>query len=230
MPFIILTLLVGGLGVVLLVFVVMPGEKEVGALKDRGVTTQGRVSRVWTRHPRGGGLRIQADYQFQVGGQTFTGTWDGVGMSTKVGDTVTITYLPESPSIHRVGPVSEETVQTIGREYKTLVQILFFLFSFLFVFVGLFAILPNWVAARKNVRLVRYGTPTRAVVTAVSPYGVSYSFEIPGQGKVTSGSSITGIDGNKLEVGDGLTVLYDPKRPRRYALYRGLGDFEWLKK
>src|SRR5438552_3520274 len=80
-PFVVIALLVGGLGVAALVMH-YTSDQDVRTLKNQGVTTEGRVTRVWTRQPPGGGLRIQADYQFQAGGRTVTGTIDGAIPST----------------------------------------------------------------------------------------------------------------------------------------------------
>jgi hypothetical protein len=96
-----------------------------------------------------------------------------------------------------------------------------------------------YVAPWRKRRLVRYGVPTTGVVRAIAyckdgkaeARRIEYEYT-PGPSEVFGGRrsasvKVTPAQAKEVKVGNVLTVLYDPRRPRRSVLYR-FSDYKAL--
>jgi hypothetical protein len=212
--------------------------EEVRTLKERGVTTQGRVTRVWREQETGlAWSGVKAEYEFTADGFPYEGTMSVLPQNEiRMGDAVTITYLPEAPYHHRVGEVDAKTLQdavqeqdrTVKQNEEVLLAVGIVVAAVAAV-TGLPAFVACWSVARNHLRLAQYGVPATAVVTSLSRAGIRYTFTTPRSEKVTGAKVVTKLDGRPLEVGSHLTVLYDPNQPDRHQLYHWLAsDIEFL--
>ena len=170
------------------------------------------------------------EYAYSVDGQEYARrerVGDRVYDSSTAGQPIRLEVVPWAPEAARVAPVADSTG-----------------FLAVIVYWGLAAIVNAAMVAGlwhlfyvpwRQRRLVRHGLPTGGLVRGIQSgedrsgkwYQVEYEYAPPGDGpaRVLTGSmTMTGPVAEALKVGDVVTVLYDPRRPRRSLLYR-FGDY-----
>lgn len=139
-----------------------------------------------------------------------------------IGDTVFLTFLPQSPQVHRLGRVTDERVRDSVVNW-TLGMV---------ACVGLLGAGTTVTAFEysRELRLVREGVPAQAVIskciapqpnTKYTDYKVTYRFTPP-SGEQVQTCSVVGSVGKQLSVGKIVTVLYDAAAPRQSRLYCAL--------
>jgi len=180
-------------------------------LAAEGRETDATVTRLSTR------LGYVVGFEYNVDGRTYKNGafitsehWQ----SLQVGSPLTVRYLPSDPAkaYPAADPPNSQNHWSIVLPMAGM--ILLFMLGFATMFLS--ALLPER-------RLLERGHSARGVVTRCKEgsrgrsrgYFLFYDFQLPegalGQGKQYSGS--------QLAEGSTVTVLYDPNRPRRNALY-----------
>jgi hypothetical protein len=204
-----------------------------------GTDVEGHVVRKTEHQGKKGSVSYTLDYAVGVGGAEYPGQVALTAAEYTTlgeGDAVTVrllTWLPQYGHWPRV-----QSYSPLGN-VASWWGICLFWNGILSVFVWQFYILP-WLLWW----LVRYGRPTRGVVRSVNSWtgkgGVRYyriTYEYTSDpieveaGGAYSGSGTAGPPHTRtiqsaapeaatVQVGDVLTVLYDPRRPQRSLLYR----------
>jgi hypothetical protein len=192
-----------------------------------GVAVEGRVVGK-AEHPSRKGAYYTVEYAFNVDGIPYSGEWQPTAeeyAGIREGQPVALRVWEFSPEEgHRV----EGRGMSGGSAGALWVMALFWNGIIGFV-VWKFYYLPY-----RQRQLVRYGVPTAGIVRDLSvpdmkrpeSLHVKYEYAVPA-GHRTAGGVFKGsnfgswhpVDG-KLKPGDLITVLYDPKGPRRSLAYR----------
>jgi Protein of unknown function (DUF3592) len=198
-----------------------------------GVEVEGHVTGK-AEHPSRKGSYYTADYAFAVDGIEYAGQFQpdaGRYALLQEGQPIPVRAWPAAP---RDGHWTGSSGATLGAAGTAWVMALFWN-GILSVFLWQLYVRPY-----RQRRLVRYGVPTAGIVRAVTAqesrqppetYQVRYEYAVPA-GHRTAGGLFHGTatahrnQGDaELRPGDVLTVLYDPRRPRRSVLYR-FGDYK----
>ena len=217
-----------------MLFRTAPNEREALALKERGVVIEGRVTTI-RKQPAGknSSSRDLVDYEYFVDGKRYTGTesldtllrqTDNGPHLTAVGDVMTITYLPESPTVHRREKITDESVRQAEHGYSDIIYFVLGLTALVSASCVVIVLPVRIIELRRYLNLARYGIPVSAEVTTVDHLGICYRFDRAGQ-EVCGSATIKEILGVKLQTGSFTTVVYDPRVATRYALYR---EFDFL--
>lgn len=196
---------------------------DLYALRDHGKTWQAVVTDKRTVHSKSDTYYVS--YLLRAK-NTLIEDEDSVSSSLyerlRKGDSLSVTFLPEQPEIHRLGYVKDRRVRAgwvnwgLGMLAGT----------------GIFILLIAAMVyeARQELYLVRYGVPAAAVISALVPpepnakipnYSVTYRFLLP-TGEQTRKCSVSSEVGKLLTEGSTVTVLYDPAKPRHSCLYSAL--------
>jgi Protein of unknown function (DUF3592) len=202
-----LALCIGGLpAAVLLGSIAWRNAEERRLMKEQGVETEGRITRV----ARGGGEdRYWVSYGFTANGRTYernrevsARTWKRL----KVGASLPVRYLPSNPEIHNPAGWSKNDMP-----------------MWLPPLVGLSMAVGGGLCMlpiRRERRLLGGGRVTPGVVTRHSKgkhgYTISYEFSL------MNGARRTGETGPRKDppaLGSTLPVLYDPEEPRKNTVY-----------
>lgn len=179
------------------------------ALVERGVTTTGVVTRLWTD----GDDRRKVAYRFEAEGQSFN---DDIKVSRArrrdlaVGSPLGVRYLPGNPRLNDLG----------GTPRSGLPRAIGPIVASVMVIVGAFCL----VAIRVQRRLLAEGRVAPALVTShktqqsshAKHHSMTYAF------RLMSGATAAGKSGSSRKppaVGSVITVIYDPDEPSRSRVY-----------
>jgi len=201
---------------------------DMNALKARGHTTLARVVGKHITHSKSDTYYL--DYTFDGDGIWVDGK-ESVGKDeyedTQYGEPIQVTFLPSLPQTHRLGAMTRERIQAQQSRW------LWGQFG-AFVFFGLMLVAAE-ANFRQHLSLLRDGLAVAGTVTdrSISPsqkaFFVTYQFAVDGRFAVESRShsrkvTCTQSFYGQTELGQVLTVLYDPARPSRSIPYRMLTD------
>jgi hypothetical protein len=212
----------------------------LAALKSSGRGTPARVTAVWVplRAMPKEGDPGRMSYVYEVDGQTYYFESDvsyGETAYLRPGNTFRVTYLPDDPATHHVGPIEPATELNQG-EGPYVVRLLFGALLFALVMVTVGALLP-WLGFclrlgplrfYRHWRLARHGIAATATVTAVRAHPLGFADRVTYSYRPVDGQPL-GIPAVRsdpqaanLQVGSTFLVLYDRLRPKRHILYDGL--------
>ena len=191
-----------------------------------GTRTQGRIHEVYEKKFSNGETTLFARYSYDLDGVTHRDE-----------QRVSGTYLSGLKPNEEV-PV--RTVNVLGLRYSTLadgskgfldlyVSAITMMMVALFVASGLIAH-RGWLVPARQAKLVREGQATPATVTALDLLpgrAVTYRFNSDQGEEFTGVSRFIGPLSARPNIGDRLTVIYDPRNPARHVVYE-YGDFEIL--
>lgn len=179
-------------------------------LVERGVTTVGHVSKLWTN----GDDRRRVAYRFAVNGRTFenrTRVADSVRRTLRVGSPIDVRYLPASPEVNDLG----------GSPRGPIPLPIPFVVGALALTCGVLCL----VGVARQRRLLAEGWVTQGIITGSSTHKnqhggthrtLRYEFTLL-SGAKASGKSDTS---SKLPVvGGTVWVVYDPDSPARNRTY-----------
>lgn len=198
-------------------------QRNTELLFRKGRTTVARVS--GKQKYSGRSTDYDVEYTFTVDASPYTGS-EHVEREeyyhTKVGDRLTVTYLPSDPSIEQVGKVDASTLAAM-RQVELVV--LGFLTPMLLGFA--------WYCERyfrRQLRLLRYGTAVRAEIlewsegtgTRMPRHFITVAYDAPGSGRITTTLMVDASLGRKLVQQPTATVLYDPQKPQESNFYLAL--------
>jgi Protein of unknown function (DUF3592) len=186
-------------------------DSIVHRLAAEGQGTQATVTKLFT------GLGYVVNYDYSVAGRSYSRGafitqqhWQAL----QVGDPLPIRYLPSDPA----QAYPEADPPNFQNHWSTTLPLAGMILIFMLGFAAIFAspIFPQR-------RLLAGGRPARGVVTECksgsqgrsSGYFVYYEFPLA-QGGQQQGKQFAG---QPATPGSAVTVLYDPDRPRRNALY-----------
>ena len=184
------------------------GEERQQRLEREGVNTRAEIVKNWLERRRRWQTRRYVIYRFEANGRSY----ERLAMlssrafqNIRVGDLVPVRYVASSPEQSRLPEESDLWLPLWG---ALLVPVFFF------SLLGLMA----WVVLVQR-RLLRWGQLTGALVTDLSQmYGnqhVFYQFLDP-TGSPVSGKTTSSESNVSGEI---VTVLFDPNKARRSALY-----------
>jgi hypothetical protein len=207
-------LFVGGL--LLCAFLATRDLNDLRTLAARGQETQAQI--VDMRESRGKSTTYRLYYEFHVGGDYVAGrkrVSRAEYEATSIGDTRTVTYLPEDPEDYRVGEVDEERIAEQRDRWLTGTLIGA-------VLVGGMVALYEW-DVQKHLRLLREGiavvgrvTEAKEVRGKTTTYYLSYRFDLTEAAGFANKITVTKALYDRYAAGIGpaeITVLYDPKNP-----------------
>ncbi len=205
------------------VFVILFGGndvRELQTLASHGSRTAGHVydKRSYSGKQRSYYLYYTLDvgrYHGQDRASVNSSTYD----STNVGGTLTVTYMPANPAIHRYGVVTDETA------HRALVTwtVLGLLFTAMMGFI--LWLLESQI--RLEQRLIRVGTCTKAQIFSNTPptrgsrsnqCKVVYRFETDDGRVIQKTQKVSFRRGRQFIPGDAYTALYLPTNPKKVAL------------
>jgi len=185
---------------------------ESNRLKKEGQITDGTVTRTWTESG-GRSTYYKVAYEFSVDRNTVRGESGISGRSWKelrIGSHTPVKYVPGQPDYNQLA-LAHDTPTT----YWLPVAVFVF-----WMFVLALAIPP----VRKERFLLKHGQPAPGMITNIkatsggpSPkygYILKYEFQLS-DGTIVNGKTRRGVARSRQEV----TVLYDPKHPRRSDIY-----------
>ncbi len=206
---------------------------DLNTLKAHGRTT---LAHVVGRHiSHGKSDCYYLDYTFDGDGIWVDGIWvdgmEGVGedeyRDTRRGTAIEVTFLPSRPETYRLGTVTPARIEAQRSRW---------LWGELGAFV-LFGLLLIGMEAtyRQHLSLLRDGLAVEGTVTDRSPgpvhkaFCVTYQFMVDGRFAVESRSYSNKVTCSQLfyektELGQPLTVLYNPACPSQNIPYRMLTD------
>jgi hypothetical protein len=178
------------------------------ALAERGVTTSGVVTRIWSDDDN----RRKVAYRFEAEGRSFASDINVSSARRRtldVGSPIDVRFLPGNPDVNDLGASRSGLPLAIGPT----------------VGVGLAtggAILL--FSIRRQRRLLEDGRAAPAVVTGHKSshsshskhYSMTYDFALL-SGAVVKGKA--GTSKNAPPVGSVITVIYDPERPEKSRVY-----------
>jgi len=196
---------------------------ELIALQAHGRTDQGVI--IGRREVKGKGVSYYLSYELK----TQKGVIDdeaeisaALYKQKHIGDAVFVSFLPQSPQIHRLGLMTAERVHnsTVGWTLGLLAC------------GGLLGFITTMVAYEysRELRLVREGVPAQGFISdCVAPqpnskytdYQVTYRFTPP-SGEQIQTCSVAESVGKQLCAGQIVTVLYNAANPRHSRLYCAL--------
>lgn len=138
------------------------------------------------------------------------------------GDAIFVSYLPQSPQVHRLGLVTAERVHNRTAAWAL----------GLLACAGLLGSIITITAHEysKELRLVREGVLAQGLISDCVPpqpnskftdYQVTYRFTLP-SGEQIKTCSVAGLVGKQLSAGQIVTVLYNAANPRHSRLYCAL--------
>jgi hypothetical protein len=184
--------------------------EERRAIAAEGVTTTGVVTRLRSD----GDDRRRVSYEFAVNGRVVRGERQ---VSTErrqtlqVGSPIDVRYLPSDPTVHEMG----------GRPRSGIPIALAFVFAPAIAAFGVLCL----VLIHRQRRLLSEGRVASATVTGHEKHhgshggthrSISFTFKLL-SGAMASGKS--GASSKPPALGSVITVVYDPDRPRRNAVY-----------
>lgn len=200
-------------------------DRDLGrlkALKAQGHTTLARVVGKHTAHSKS--TTYYLDFTFDGDGIWVNGA-ENVGENeytdTQPNQTIPLTFLPSYPQTYELGTVTEERIQERQRVW------LWGEFGF-FACFGLL-LFGTEATRRRHLSLLRDGSIALGIVTDRSmrppqgPPQVKYQFATDGKlysEKVCTTHRLY----EQAEIGQALTVLYDPAHPAQSIPYRMLTD------
>ena len=185
------------------------GEERQQRLEREGVNTQAEIVKKW-KEQRRWDTRRYVMYRFESNGRSYqrramVSRRDF--RSLRIGDLVPVRYVASSPEQSRLPQESDPWLPLWGA-----------------LLVPAFFLVLLWLMGRVILvqrRLLRWGRPTGAMVTGLSPMQVGkhmrYQFLDPAGSPVSGATTHTGSE--DLGLRTAVTVLFDPERPRRNALY-----------
>lgn len=201
---------------------------DMNALKVRGHIT---LAHVVGRHiTEGKSKAYYLDYTFDGNGIWVDGA-ESVGedeySDTQPGTAIEVTFLPSRPQTYRLGTVTQERIQAQQSKWLWGELGAFVFFSLLLI--------GTEATFRQHLSLLRDGSAVAGTVTdrSISPsqkaFFVTYQFTVDGRFAVESRShskkvTCTQSFYEQTELGQVLTVLYNPARPSQNIPYRMLTD------
>ena len=176
-------------------------------LSREGVLVQGRITRTWTT-PSKNSRNYHVAYSYDVNhkiyhseAQVASRVYSALAVNSGVG----LHYAMSRPEI-----------SMLEGEIRNPAWVLYFM---VLPITGIVIIFPFVILRQK--RLLESGQPTGAIVTRSAPVkggrGISYQFLDFANNTVTG--NVTMRPGDAPAVGKTVTVLYDPSRPKRNAIY-----------
>lgn len=203
----------GGIAIFATVAISLVSSQNLKALNARGVVT---AARIYDKHRDIKPTRHYLDFEFFAQGRRFAGSeptpsfrYDGA----KIGDTLTVTYLPENPWIHETGRIDSEKLMNHWAKIVLASVIVLGLFG------GSWAVAEHTI--REDVDLVKNGTAVDAEVLRVRPtasdgdltYLTLVKYPV-GDRILTSFVNLSESEGANVEIGDRLILLISPTNPR----------------
>jgi len=195
---------------------------EIYALHRHGVTVEGIITD--SRMVHGKSNTYYLGYSFPM---SKTRIFDENQVSKEmfdrksIGDSLTVTFLPSDPQIHRLSIINDRSV--LGCWLKWASGLLLWLVPFGSVCLGII------YQYRSDLQLARYGVPAQALIKECTvpisnrptDYRVTYRFAAP-KGEQTKICSVSCKAGKEFIVNETVTVLYDAANPNFSRLYRAL--------
>lgn len=196
-----------------------------------GTELQARVEKT-TSHRAKSSMTYRLHYSYTIDGVEHTYEVDinqAEHAALKKGQPLTVRHYPGVPHYGHWPQVES---------HSPLVQVFFF-WGFALFWNGVLSIFlwMAWIVPWQQWRIVRYGEATTGIIREVTKThgksGMSYKFRyefacLPSdsaEGVVSGTVSSSQAAAASLNVGDLVTVLYDPRRPKRNLLY-AVADFE----
>lgn len=185
----------------------MERERQRAELLGReGVSSVATVVRKWSTSGKSTSYYVQ--YSYEVGDKVYhrrarisSSAWRRLGP----GSQIAVRYAPSDPEVSRLD------LESTAPSWLVLLPAV--------IFVVVIVLLPLPVLTQR--RLLQSGNPAGAIVTRVVPVkngqNVRYQF-LDMAGNEVAGSAMASSAGAP-ELGQAVTVLYDPDRPRRNTLY-----------
>jgi hypothetical protein len=197
--------------------------KPLAELRDRGVVTEGRITAVSVGRSRGSGDRAFIDYVFTTSSGNQIHGHEQWGFTDKVGDAIPITYLPDDPSQHVIGEVTDESVQKQHDEGNDWMIPVAVIGGFPLLIVGLI-LLWNFVDARKDIRLLKFGELIVGRIDEVDANGFRYSADVPDGQPISDRFGVRSFGDRPVRPGDPVPLLRYRDKTRPYVLISGA---EW---
>jgi hypothetical protein len=173
----------------------------------------------------GGSYNTIVEYRFQTSsGASASGSFQSAPQRDEVGNIVPVIYLPDDPAVNIVGQeITPDDLRSHQRKESDWVWAGLILGGALTV---LFALASLWslLSALRDVRFARRGEVATATVQSVDAGGIECSYTLPGCSPVVKRVGLIEVKGHKIQVGDELPMIYDPKRPERAELFWALDD------
>jgi len=204
----VLAYVIGIIGFLLVCSVFATAEQD-HQLKQDGQVIEATVTRKWSESTKSTTYHVA--YAFSIGGKAEKGE-SGIShrlwQTLSVGSHLPVNYVPSQPEVNRAAAA-----------YQRLLPYWVPWAAFLIwaCFLAL-AVSP----IRKEKRLARFGVPAFGIVTNTTGgrrpkygYTIKYEFQLP------DGSTVTGRTQRDswLYNRQNVSIVYDPKRPRRNAIY-----------
>lgn len=203
--------LLGGLGGLLPVFFLLPNALLCLGVLLIGTEFDGRIVRTSQKEGKSGPY-YHVQYAFTLDGRESTHEVyvnPDVFAAVKAGDPVSVRGLPWTTAGH--------WPRLAGYRPEQGMIACFFLF-----WLSLFYWKLYWVPLRQR-RLVRWGQTAEGTVRSMKTWlewiDVTYIYWVSHR-LLTGRVTLTAAEAKNVHVGDVVTVLYDPRRPRRSLAYR----------
>lgn len=180
-------------------------QQDNELVRREGVASNGTITA--RRVNKGKSPSYRVTYAYEVGSRRYTSVAKVARRDYdrfEIGSPAAIHYLPSQPDVSRMDD---------GERDPPELRLLIFLPIFFLLLVPLIAM--------RLKKLLAWGTAVGAIVTRVSPtkggLEIRYQFLGP-NGELVEGSDVVPSRG-EVKVGEIITVLFDPERPRRKARY-----------
>ncbi len=184
-----------------------PGQALLG---EEGLTGDATIHRKETRETADGEPRYYLYYHFESAAGAAVRSSATVGRALfdqyETGDALEVRYLPSDPILHYL-PKIERTNFALRAVLMALVVAVFFLFLL-------------EAKRRRHRKLVKEGRAAPGVVETLRRRGGSRAVTVRFEARQTEQTLSATLRHVRVEVGEAVTVLYDPTDPREAELYR----------